>query len=155
MARFNFGWWMVVGMLGTALPSLGALQYELESCDTPEFATKYHNLVANEPAIGLAFEKMVEAAGGNVSMHSCRFMVPVENGAITNGPRRFVLDKTWETIRTTDGVETRIRHHHGMVVEYVLKKRQLSDGNVAESRHVVSFQVCRTPATCQRLGFQL
>lgn len=151
MARSQYGMWIVLGILGTALPSL-ALQYELSSCETADFGQKYQSLVANEPAVAAAFDKMVQYTG-NTGMNKCTFMTPVENGTPVKGAmRRFVLDKTWHTIQTVAGLEKEVFHRHGLSVEYLLNERPLPNGGVAISREVISLQVCRTPVSCQRLG---
>ncbi len=154
MGNVKFGW-MAVVFLGIALPALAVPQYEITSCETDDFDLKFVNLTANEPAIQKAFDKMAQLSGSS-RMNTCQFMVPIENGVtIKNAPRRFQFDKTWHVIQTVAGLQKEVFQHHGITVDYVIRERQLSSGDVAVSRDVVSFSVCRTPASCGRLGFQI
>lgn len=153
MGSSKFGLWLLAGFLGISLPAFAVPQYEISSCETPDFDMKFNSLTANEPAIQTAFNKMVQLSG-STRMNSCQFMVPITNGvAIKGGARRFMLDKTWHTVETVAGLQKEIFHQHGLAVDYLVKERQYSNGDVAVSREVLSFSVCRTPASCGRLGF--
>jgi hypothetical protein len=154
MERSFLGWLLVCGVVATPVASLAAGQFELESCKNPDFGLKYDNLVANEKALGLAFEKMVQLSG-STNISRCEFLVPIVNGAPEKGaPRRLVMSKTWHTLQNVAGLEKKIFHHHGISVEYVVKERTLPTGGVAFSRDVIKFDVCRTPATCDQLGIE-
>jgi len=147
------GWLAFVSSWAAPLPSL-ATQYEFESCQTADFSMKYNNLVSNEPAIGEAFNKIVSYVGTS-DMTDCYFMVPIENNQPIKGEaRRLVLYKKWDRIEIVAGLEKRVPQQHGIVVEYVIKERTSPEGTVMQARETVSLQVCRTTATCQRLGVQ-
>ena len=159
MARFRKLNGLLLAFTVLAFPAL-AVQYQRESCETPDFGSKFQTLVANERAVSEAYDKIVRLTG-TTKVSGCHFEVPTENGQPTEGIRRLMLDQNWHTTQIINGLEKQTYHQHGIKIEYLVKKMDMTGPgaviggpvfvDTVTIREVVSLQVCRTPESCRRL----